>query len=211
MTGRAAGHRLAGFLNGVPVAMLAVDGDARTLAANRPAEAMFGTGLTDRPFVTIMRHPAVVAALDWVLDPARNPAPAVDPALPAPPDGGARLRAVIRADGRDLMTEVTVAPMPRGSGHGALVAVLDHSLADEAEQTRRDFVANVSHELKTPLTALIGFVETLRGPARDDASARARFLDIMAREASRMNRLIQDLLSLSRVQAEERSRPLATV
>ena len=77
----------------------------------------------------------------------------------------------------------------------------------EAGQIRRDFVANVSHELRTPLTALMGFIETLRGAARDDPAARDRFLGIMEREAGRMNRLVHDLLSLSRVEAEERLRP----
>ena len=76
---------------------------------------------------------------------------------------------------------------------------------------RRDFVANVSHELRTPLTAIMGFIETLRGPARDDADARDRFLGIMEGEAARMNRLVGDLLSLSRVEDEERIRPRETV
>ncbi|MDH3264904.1 MAG: ATP-binding protein, partial [Paracoccaceae bacterium] len=71
--------------------------------------------------------------------------------------------------------------------------------------------ANVSHELKTPLTALLGFIETLRGSAREDAAARERFLEIMAREAERMNRLVSDLLSLNRVESEERVRPTGRV
>jgi two-component system phosphate regulon sensor histidine kinase PhoR len=77
----------------------------------------------------------------------------------------------------------------------------------EAEEMRRDFVANVSHELRTPLTAVLGFIETLRGPARDDPAAQDRFLSIMEDEARRMNRLVSDLLSLSRVEAAERMRP----
>jgi len=77
----------------------------------------------------------------------------------------------------------------------------------QAEQMRRDFVANVSHELRTPLTAVMGFIETLRGPARSDPAAQTRFLDIMQGEAERMNRLVGDLLSLSRVEGEERVRP----
>lgn len=72
---------------------------------------------------------------------------------------------------------------------------------------RRDFVANVSHELRSPLTVLSGFIETLQGSARDDAEARARFLAIMQQEAQRMNRLVGDLLSLSKVEANERIRP----
>ena len=72
---------------------------------------------------------------------------------------------------------------------------------------RSEFVANVSHELRSPLTALNGFIETLKGAARDDEEARERFLDIMEREANRMNRLIGDLLSLSKVEADARIRP----
>ncbi len=72
---------------------------------------------------------------------------------------------------------------------------------------RTDFVANASHELRTPLASLSGFIETLKGPARDDAAARARFLDIMQEQARRMSRLIDDLLSLSRIETRRRLRP----
>ena len=72
---------------------------------------------------------------------------------------------------------------------------------------RSDFVANASHELRTPLAALSGFIETLTGPARDDAQARARFLKTMAAEAARMTRLVNDLLSLSRIEASEHQFP----
>jgi two-component system phosphate regulon sensor histidine kinase PhoR len=72
---------------------------------------------------------------------------------------------------------------------------------------RADFVANVSHELRTPLASLIGFVETLRGPAADDPPAQQRFLEIMAEQGARMNRLIDDLLSLSRIELTEHQTP----
>ncbi|MBU2958270.1 PAS domain-containing protein [Paracoccus sp. C2R09] len=204
-------RRVQGFLDGVPMPMLAVDHRTRVIAANPAAEAMLGGDLIQRPFVTVLRHPAIVAAVDWVLHPDAHDAPATDPALFHPPEGGATLRAQFAADGRDILAEVTVSPLPSIFGRGAMVALHDRSVAEEAEQMRRDFVANVSHELKTPLTAMTGFIETLRGPARDDARARDRFLDIMEGEAARMNRLIHDLLSLSRVQAEERQRPSTKV
>lgn len=206
-----ASRRLAGFLDAVPVPMLAVDRDARVAAANALAAALLGADLEGRPFVTVLRHPAILRAVDWALDPTEAPQPPHDPALPKPPDGVVTLRANCAADGREILAEVTVAPLPAALGRGATIAVQDRSMAEEAEQMRRDFVANVSHELKTPLTAMTGFIETLRGPARDDARARDRFLDIMEREAGRMNRLISDLLSLSRVQAEERQRPAGRV
>ncbi|MBF0394790.1 MAG: PAS domain-containing sensor histidine kinase, partial [Alphaproteobacteria bacterium] len=79
------------------------------------------------------------------------------------------------------------------------------------ERMRADFVANASHELRTPLASLLGFVETLRGPARDDAEARERFLAIMHEQGTRMARLIEDLLSLSRIEMNEHSQPRGEV
>jgi two-component system phosphate regulon sensor histidine kinase PhoR len=106
---------------------------------------------------------------------------------------------------QDAIYEVSV----RGIANSAntLVSFQDVTHMEQAGQMRRDFVANVSHELRTPLTALIGFIETLRGAASKDADARARFLEIMDAEAGRMNRLVGDLLSLSRVESQERVRP----
>jgi two-component system phosphate regulon sensor histidine kinase PhoR len=75
------------------------------------------------------------------------------------------------------------------------------------EEMRADFVANASHELRTPLAALSGFIDTLQGPARDDPKARERFLGIMHAQATRMARLIDDLLSLSRVELSAHVRP----
>ncbi|MEK9725301.1 MAG: ATP-binding protein, partial [Rhodospirillaceae bacterium] len=89
----------------------------------------------------------------------------------------------------------------------AVVMFHDMTTAVRAEQMRVDFVNNASHELRSPLTAILGFIETLKGPAQDDAAARDRFLGIMAREAERMRRLIEDLLSLSKVEADEHVRP----
>jgi two-component system phosphate regulon sensor histidine kinase PhoR len=75
------------------------------------------------------------------------------------------------------------------------------------EEMRADFVANASHELRTPLAALSGFIDTLQGTARDDAQARSRFLAIMKTQAGRMARLIDDLLSLSRIELSEHVHP----
>ena len=105
------------------------------------------------------------------------------------------------------------APGP-GPGPGARLALVifhDSTQIENLGRMRRDFVANVSHELKTPLTAVLGFIETLRTSARDDPAARERFLTIMEREAQRMNRLVSDLLSLSRVEDEERVRPRSRI
>ncbi|WBU65171.1 sensor histidine kinase [Paracoccus aerodenitrificans] len=193
----------------LPVAVLAVDGQARVVAANAAANALLGDHLTDRPFVTVLRHPVVVQAVDSMIDPARVMPPVPDPSLAAVESGGYRNRVIISARGRDIPVEITVSGLP--GREGALVVIEDSSGIEEAEQLRRDFVANVSHELRTPLTAMMGFIETLRGPARDDPSARDKFLAIMEAETGRMNRLVLDLLSLSRVESEERRRPAEAV
>lgn len=88
-----------------------------------------------------------------------------------------------------------------------LLRIVDRTEAHLVERMRVDFIANASHELRTPLASLIGFVETLQGPAREDPVARARFLAIMLDQASRMKRLIDDLLSLSRVEMKVHLRP----
>ena len=93
----------------------------------------------------------------------------------------------------------------------AIVSLEDISHIREAEQMRIDFVANVSHELRSPLTSLSGFIETLQGPAKNDPAAQERFLALMAGDAQRMSRLIGDLLSLSKLQASERIAPSEAV
>jgi two-component system phosphate regulon sensor histidine kinase PhoR len=87
----------------------------------------------------------------------------------------------------------------------------DLTAIKRAEQMRADFVANASHELRTPLAAVSGFIDTLKGHARDDAQARDTFLGIMSVEAGRMRRLIDDLLSLTRIELNEHVRPLGVV
>jgi len=94
-------------------------------------------------------------------------------------------------------------------GRSGIVVITVHDLTPirRVEEMRADFVANVSHELRTPLAALTGFIDTLRGPARDDPAARERFLGIMQAQAWRMARLIDDLLSLSRIELRAHQRP----
>ncbi len=92
----------------------------------------------------------------------------------------------------------------------ALVHFRDETDARRAEQMRVDFLANASHELRTPLASLSGFIETLRGHAKDDPEARDQFLRIMTAQAERMARLIDDLMSLSRIELNEHIRPLGS-
>ena len=181
------------FLDAVPLPALAIDSAERITAANAAARRLLGDGITGRNFITMLRQPALIEAIEKTLR-----------------DAEPRRARWLSSDGvRESMYEVTV--RIAGDGGMILVCFQDTTDLEQAGQMRRDFVANVSHELRTPLTALMGFIETLRGPARNDDAARDRFLDIMEGEAGRMNRLVGDLLSLSRVEDEERVRPKDTV
>jgi two-component system phosphate regulon sensor histidine kinase PhoR len=106
-----------------------------------------------------------------------------------------------------IITPVSVPTTFGGSDYCMLMTFHDQTPLRRVEEMRADFVANASHELRTPLAALSGFIDTLQGPAKDDAKARERFLGIMHAQATRMARLIDDLLSLSRVELSAHVRP----
>jgi len=178
---------LTAVLAGIPVAVLLVGPDERITEANAAAQAVVGSNPTGRHHGLVLRQPDLLAAIASVL--RGGAASTVRHAVPGP--------------SHEVVHRVTVSSV----WGGAMCAFEDVSEQEQMGQMRRDFVANVSHELRTPLTALLGFIETLRGPAREDTVARERFLGIMAAEAERMNRLVRDLLQLSRVEAEERVRP----
>ncbi len=178
---------ISAILAGIPMPALMIDREARIVAANPAALSLLGEGCLGRHHGLTLRQPEVLAAIDAALDDAR----------------AGRVRQVLTGPTQDRVYEVSVTPL----SEGALCAFQDLSALEQMDLMRRDFVANVSHELRTPLTALLGFIETLQGAARHDPAARDRFLTIMAAEAGRMNRLVGDLLHLSRVEAEERIRP----
>lgn len=178
------------LIRALPNPVVLIGPSQRIDAANEAAETLLGPGTLGRHYAVAIRQPSIIEAIEAVQAGAES--------------GQARYLA--RRDGRDTTWKAQV----KSLDDALLVTFEDFSATEEVDQMRRDFVANVSHELKTPLTAMIGFIETLRGPARDDAAARERFLSTMDREAQRMHRLVEDLLSLSRVEATERMRPRGT-
>lgn len=184
---------LQNLIAALPLPTLAINRAERVAALNPAAEALVGAGAVGRHFVTVLRQPALVDAVERCLE----------------DDTARHASFVVGEADSDVTYDVTLKPV---SGAGVLlVSFQDITHMTQAGQMRRDFVANVSHELRTPLTSMMGFIETLIGPARDDAAARDRFLRIMQTEAGRMNRLVGDLLSLSRVESEERVRPTVQV
>jgi len=113
----------------------------------------------------------------------------------------------------ERLFEVAIAPLTASDGEvvATLITLRDQTEARRVERLRVDFIANASHELRTPLASLIGFIETLQGAARDDPTARERFLAIMREQGRRMARLIEDLLSLSHIEQKQHLRPEAVV
>jgi two-component system phosphate regulon sensor histidine kinase PhoR len=108
---------------------------------------------------------------------------------------------------RDFLAIIERFPVPTAGGISTVITMNDITELKSVEQMRADFVANASHELRTPLASIKGFVETLLGPAKDDEPARLEFLKIMLEQADRMQQLIGDLLSLSKIEMNVHSVP----
>lgn len=186
------------IMDAVPEPMLHLSETGQVTRANKAARALLGDWIEGRSYAAVLRQPGLLSRIEAVQAGAA--------------EGEARLQLTEQTGETQFRVQITPIGAPGNRGGRALILHLtDITHLREAEEMRRDFVANVSHELRTPLTAVMGFIETLRGPARDDASARERFLAIMEAEARRMNRLVSDLLSLSRVESQERQRPSGEV
>ena len=177
----------AAVMERLPDPLILLDKARTVQRANAGARTAFGA---DTP--AVLRHPGLRAAIDRAF--ASGTPQAADLSLPVP------IPREVRA---------TIVPLdpPLADGGCAIVVLSDRTRDRAVERMRADFVANASHELRTPLASLIGFIDTLRGPAADDPPAQARFLGIMAEQAARMNRLIDDLLSLSRIELTEHQPP----
>ncbi|MGI8526461.1 MAG: ATP-binding protein [Pseudolabrys sp.] len=183
------------MISGLPSPTVVIDDDLRVAAFNAPASAIAPALFRGEPALIMLRTPELVEAIRR----------------------GAATRQRQRAEFLqripfDRWYEVFVVPFALPAGLGAVREMLLLNFNDltplrRVEEMRADFIANASHELRTPLAALLGFVETLQGPAKEDPAARERFLDIMRRQATRMARLIDDLLSLSRIELNGHQHP----
>jgi two-component system phosphate regulon sensor histidine kinase PhoR len=176
----------------VPDPLILLNERRLIVRCNTAAGDVVGTGAGPRDLAAALRNPAVLAAADAVL--RGGPARVVEFAVAVPVERQLRAR-FARIDG------------PALDGAVAVLTLHDITELKRAEQLRADFIANASHELRTPLATLTGFIETLAGSAREDAEARERFLAIMHQQAARMTRLVEDLLSLSRIELNEHVMP----
>ena len=175
----------------LPDPLLVLAQDRTVLRANAAMRIAFRDELP-----ALLRHPVLRAAITsaWAEQATRT----VDLSLPVPIE-------------REVQATVIYLDPPLADGGQALVILSDRTRERRVEAMRADFVANVSHELRTPLASVIGFIDTIRGPAADDPPAQARFLGIMAEQADRMRRLIDDLLSLSRIELVEHQPPATRI
>ncbi len=193
------------IVDGLPDPLVCLDRQRRIVRTNLAAALLLGSpGGFERDVSTVLRQPQLLAAIDALLETgadgnfARPDQSVVDLVLPGPPE-------------LDMVAHLRRLPRAAADGSLALIVLHDTTALRRAERMRADFVANASHELKTPIAGLAGFIETLRGPAREDTAARERFLGIMAEQAERMRRLVDDLLMLSRIEQHEHAKPAAAV
>jgi two-component system phosphate regulon sensor histidine kinase PhoR len=170
--------------------VFAIDAHRCLISMNRAARQMLGlqpVDLAGRPFDTYVRNSKLQAFVDQAL--ATPHETRTDIVLPGSPERHIEVRSSVLAD-------------EAGERIGALIVLNDLTQMRRLENMRRDFVANVSHELRTPITSIKGFLETLLDGAMHDPEESDRFLSIIARQADRLDAIIEDLLSLSRIEQE---------
>jgi two-component system phosphate regulon sensor histidine kinase PhoR len=198
------------ILDSLPDPLMLLDRERRVIGANLAASDLLGrellgrdvggaaTGrqLLGRDLASVIRDPKVLDAAAEAISKGKRS------------EAQFSLSAPMERTFRTLIVPVSAV----GKEHTAVIlAFQEQTELLKMDRMRADFVANASHELRTPLASVLGFIETLRGPARDDTEARDKFLEIMLKQANRMTRLIDDLLSLSRIELREHTRPTSAI
>jgi two-component system phosphate regulon sensor histidine kinase PhoR len=178
------------IISGLPDPVVMLDRDGRVVAFNAGAAALAPALRRGDPASIALRMPELVEAVREA-------------------NAGGKVRRIEFSERvpTERHFEAFVSPVAIAGQQTVLIALHDLTSIRRVEEMRADFVANASHELRTPLAALTGFIETMQGPAREDPVARERFLGIMREQAWRMARLIDDLLSLSRIELRAHMRP----
>ena len=190
----------------LPDPIVVLDRGARIVLRNQAAQGLIGPAAVGKHVAVVIRHAPLVAAVRDALE--NGTASTVDYSVPVPVERHyqAHISLIERPNGQARHSQ-----LPGKAERHVLIRLHDDTDARRLETMRVDFVANASHELKTPLASMTGFIDTLRGHARDDPGAQEKFLGIMADQATRMRRLIDDLLSLSRIEMREHVQPMKTV
>ena len=196
LTAQLRGAGAAKLIDAMPAPAILVDAEARVMLANAPADELLPALRIDEPLVRALRAPDVIDAIRRVAGGGEPETALWSERVP--------IERLFQVDVAPLATEV-------GDVVAMLLTLRDLTEARRVERMRADFIANASHELRTPLASMLGFIETLQGSAQSDAKARGKFLQIMREQGRRMARLIDDLLSLSRIEQKQHLRPAAEV
>ncbi|MBS3849987.1 GHKL domain-containing protein [Devosia sp. BSSL-BM10] len=180
---------------------MVLDRRAVVLHTNPAAKRQFPSVTNGNPLTFSLRNPELVQAIDAAIRTGATRSIELHETLPS-----------------ETWDKVVVAPLTRPEldwfdDENRQLIVTFQSLTEikRAEALRSDFIANASHELRTPLASLLGFIDTLLGPAAKDTAAREKFLGIMRGQAERMSKLIDDLLSLSRIEMHQHVRPTGSI
>jgi two-component system phosphate regulon sensor histidine kinase PhoR len=181
---------LAPLLEALPDPALLVDAESRIVSSNAAARRQMQFEARGQYLTSILRHPDVLEAVNAAVREGATSAVEYETSAQV-----------------ERRTRCTVAPVAWGADHAAMLVFHDQTARISTERMRADFLANASHELRTPLASLTLLIETVSGPARDDQEGRERFLKMMQIQAERMRRLIDDLLSLSRIELDEHVPP----
>lgn len=180
----------------IPDALILLDGENHIVRTNRAARVIFGQNLAKKPLREIINNENLMASVYAVQEDMKGREIDFRISEPLPKD----FRAIIERF-----------PVPSAGGISTVITLTDITEIKRGEQMRADFVANASHEIRTPLASIIGFIETLQGPAKNDETAREQFLRLMGEQAQRMSRLVQDLLTLSKVEVDAEKPPMGKV
>jgi len=182
------------LLDQMPLAVLVLSPNGRLTYANRAAMELFPRLIRGDHFATLIRKPAFVDALNQTIA-----------------DGHQQKISFTSSQLSGKYLEIRISVLKEGSefgnGEQIIVELEDRTSQKHADRMRADFIANASHELRTPLASILGYVETLQGHAKQDPEAQENFLGIIYKQAARMQALVDDLMSLSRIERDEHMRP----
>ena len=184
------------ILEGFADPVILVDGARQVVYANTAASKFMDVATIGRDLAISFRHPSALEAVDDVLKNKFEQTSEINIAAPIP---------------QIYQLQTKSVELPQGIGQGAMIVMRDVTSLKSSDQMRQDFIANVSHELRSPISSLIGIIETLRESAQADRATQQKYLQIMSEEAARMARLIDDLLSLSKVEVSEHVAPVESV
>lgn len=179
-------------LESLPQPLILLNADRQIVRSTSGMATLLGAVVPGRDLSSVLRAPVILETVDSVLGGGADALIEFDIEFPS---------------NMSISAHIQKLAEPAADGSIAVVALFDITEIKQVQKMRTDFVANASHELRTPLTVLSGSIKTLLGPARGDEQGQIKFLDLMDQHTSRMTRLIDDLLSLSRIELSENTMP----